>query len=326
MTVTGFLLAVGSAASFSLSGIFASALMEAGWSAGAAAAMRIALAALVLLIPTLVMLRGAWDLVRRAWASVLLFGALAIAGCQLAFFMAVQFIPPSLALLIEFMGPVLLVFWTWARSRIAPSAITLLGTAFAVLGLVAVSGGVLTGGLHPLGILFALVAAVGNAAYYAAGAKADHGIPPIPFVGVGLLVGAVILALVTATGLLPFAATGDAGIIAGRPMPAWALVAGMVLISTVLAYVLGVAASRRLGATVSSFAGYGEPLFGIIWTILLLTVLPTAMQWLGAALIIVGVVTVKIGEIHQARRLARSAPSSPDGSDRSLPSPRGSRE
>ena len=84
-------------------------------------------------------------------AAALAILTLAIAGCQLAFFLAVQFIPPSLALLIEFMGPVLLVFWTWARSRIAPSAITLLGTAFAVLGLVAVSGGVLsaTAGSRP---------------------------------------------------------------------------------------------------------------------------------------------------------------------------------
>ena len=35
-SVLGFVLALGSAASFALSGIFASALMESGWTAGAA--------------------------------------------------------------------------------------------------------------------------------------------------------------------------------------------------------------------------------------------------------------------------------------------------
>lgn len=276
--------------------------MDAGWTPGAAVTARISLAALVLLIPTLLMLRGSWDLVRRAWGSVLIFGVLAVAGCQLAYFLAVQFIPPSLALLIEFTGPVLLMFWSWLRTRIAPSALTLIGAALALIGLVAVSGAVVGGGLHPLGILFALIAAIGNASYFAMGAKADHGIPPIPFVGLGLGVGAVILILAGATGVLPFAMSTSPGVIAGQAFPAWLIVTGMVLISTVLAYILGVAASRRLGATVSSFTGYSEPLFGILWTILLLAVLPTGMQWLGAALIIAGVATVRIGELRSVRR------------------------
>lgn len=299
--MAGFLLAVGSAASFALSGIFASALMGAGWTAGAAVTARIVFAALVLIGPTIFMLRGSWQLVRGAWGSLLLFGVLAVAGCQLAFFLAVQFIPPSLALLIEFMGPVMLMLWAWARTRVAPTVLTLIGAALAVLGLVAISGAIAGGGLHPLGIVFALIAAVGNAAYYAAGAKADHGIPPLPFVGLGLGIAAVILVVVSATGLLPFAASTAPGIIAGAEFSPWAIIAGMVLISTVLAYVLGVAASRRLGATVASFTGYSEPLFGILWTILLLAVVPTSIQWIGAALIIAGVATVKLGELKKVR-------------------------
>lgn len=296
--MSGFLLAVASAASFALSGIFASALMDAGWTAGAAVTARISFAAIVLLVPTLYILRGSWQLVRRAWGPILLFGVLAVAGCQLAFFLAVQFIPPSLALLIEFMGPVLLMLWSWARTRVSPSAITLIGAGLAVLGLVAISGAIAGGALHPLGITFALIAAVGNAAYYAAGAKSDHGIPPLPFVGLGLGLAAVILVIVSAVGLLPFQVSNAPGIVAGVALPPWIIIAGMVLISTVLSYVLGVAASRRLGATVASFTGYSEPMFGILWTILLLAVVPTSMQWLGAALIIAGVATVKIGELR----------------------------
>ena len=299
-SVLGFVLALGSAASFALSGIFASALMESGWTAGAAVTARISFAALLLLAPTAYMLRGSWQLVRRAWGSILLFGLLAVAGCQLAFFLAVQFIPPSLALLIEFMGPVLLILWSWSRTRISPSFITLLGAALAVLGLVAVSGGVLGSGLHPLGILFALIAAVGNAAYFAAGAKVDHGIAPLPFVGLGLSVGAVILAIFSATRLLPFSVSDEPGTVAGVSLAPWILVTCMVLVSTVLAYLLGVAAARKLGATVASFTGYSEPLFGIVWTILLLSVLPTSAQWVGAALIVAGVVTVKVGELRAA--------------------------
>lgn len=305
-SVAGFLLAVASAGSFAMSGIFASSLLDAGWSAGAATTARIVFSALVLLVPTLLMMRGRWRLVRAAWAPVLLFGLLGVVGCQLAFFLAVQFIPPSLALLIEFMGPVLLVLWFWARTRLAPSWLTLLGAAIAVAGLVAVSGLVAGGGLHPLGILFALIAAAGNATYYALGASSDHGIPTLPFVGLGLALAAVVLVIVGAVGLLPIAVGERAAVLGGVELSPALVVTGMVLISTVAAYVLGVAASRRLGATVSSFTGYSEPLFGIFWTILLLAVVPTPLQWLGAALIIAGVVTVKAGELVRARRTARA--------------------
>lgn len=304
VSAAGFLFAIASAASFALSGIFASALMSAGWSAGAAATLRIVLAALILAAPTAAMLRGRWRLVRAAWRPILLFGLLAVVGAQLAFFLAVQFIPPSLALLIEFTGPVLLMLWAWARTRVAPSTVTLLGAVLALAGLVAISGVVTGGGLHPLGIALALVAAVGVAAYYATGAMGDHGIPPLPFVGLGLSVGAVVLILVSATGVLPFAVAGDPAIVAGVAVPPWLIVAAMVLLSTVMSYVLGVGASRRLGATVASFTGYSEPLFGILWTAALLAVLPTPQQWLGAALIVAGVVTVKAGELLRARRRA----------------------
>lgn len=302
LSTWGFFFAIGSAASFGLSGIFASALMSAGWSAGATTTARLVCAALVLLWPTVVSLRGRWHLVRRGWRSVLLFGLLAVAGCQLAYFLAVQYIPPSLALLIEFMGPVLLVFWIWIRTRTAPSILTLCGAALAVLGLAAISGIGLSGALHPLGIIFGLFAAIGNAVYYAAGAKTDHGIPPLPFVGLGLVVAAIMIIAASLTGILPFAITSAPVVIAGASLHPAVAVIGMVLISTVTSYVLGVAASRRLGATMSSFTGYSEAMFGILWTIVLLAVVPTALQWLGATLIIAGVVTVRIGELLRSRQ------------------------
>lgn len=304
--IGGFLLALGSAASFALSGSFASALLSAGWSVGAATTMRISCAALVLAVPTAVVLRGKWRLVVRAWKPLLLFGLLAVAGCQLAFFFAVRYISPSLALLIEFMGPVVLMLWMWLSTRVAPSGLTLLGAGIAVGGLVAISGVVAGGALHPLGILFGLIAAVGNAAYYATGATNDHGIAPLPFVGLGLGIAAVLLIVVCALGILPFEVTAEPAVMAGIELPPAVAVAGMVLVSTVLSYVLGVAASRRLGATVASFTGYSEALFGIFWPIVLLALVPTGVQWIGAGLIVAGVVTVKIGEVVGARRRSTS--------------------
>lgn len=282
-----------------MSGIFASALLTSGWSPGAVTTLRITFSALILLAPTIVMLHGQWDRVRKAWAQILIFGLLAIAGCQLAFVMAVEHIPPSLAILIEFMGPVILVLWIWMRTKKAPSRITLLGAAIAVLGVVAISGVLAGGSLNPLGIIFALIAAVGLAIYFAAGSATEHGIAPLPFVGLGLIVATVALWIVTLLGALPFKVSGAPAVMAGLPLPPLVVLAGLVLVSTVLSYVLGVTAARRLGATVASFTGYAEPIFAIVWTILLLAIVPTSLQWIGAALIIVGVVTVKIGDMQK---------------------------
>lgn len=249
-STTGFLLALSSAALFAMSGIFATSLMMAGWSAGAAVTVRVILATAVLALPTALALRGKWRMVRAGWQPVLLFGLIAITMCQLAYYFAVQHIAPSYALLIQYMGPVLLVGWVWLRLQVAPHALTAFGAIAAVLGLLVVSGIGTGGALEPVGVMFALTAAVGNAVFYVLSADANHGIAPLPLVGLGL----------------------------------------------------GVAAVRHLGATVASFTGYSEPMFGIVWTILLLAIVPSGAQWVGAALIMLGVVTVKLGEVFQARR------------------------
>lgn len=296
----GLVLALLSAGSFALSGIFASALLEGGWSAGAVTLVRIAGGALVLLVPTLWMLRGRWDAVLRSWREVVVLGVLAVAVCQLAFFSAVAYIDPSLALLIEFLGPVLLVFYSWARTRRAPAALTFAGAAVALLGLGLISG---IGGeaLHPLGVLLALAAAVGNAGYWASASKADSELPPVALAGLGLIVGAVVLGIASATGLLPFVATAAPVVLAGSAMPWWLAMGMLILLATSLSYVLGILGARRLGATLASFVGYSEPMFGILWTALLLTILPTGMQWLGAAAIIAGVLLVRLGQVRRPR-------------------------
>ncbi|WP_413316851.1 DMT family transporter [Agrococcus sp. 1P02AA] len=296
----GLALALASAASFALSGIFASALLDAGWSAGAVTLLRIGGGALVLLAPTLWLLRGRWDAVLRSWKEVLVLGVLAVALCQLAFFAAVAFIDPSLALLIEFLGPVLLVFFTWATTRRAPAALTLAGAGVALLGLALVSG---IGGeaLHPLGVLLALGAAVGNAGYWAAASKADSELQPIALAGLGLIVGAIVLGLASATGLLPFAANASPVVLAGATVPWWAAMLMLVLLATACSYVLGILGARRLGATLASFVGYSEPMFGILWTALLLAILPSGMQWAGAAAILAGVLLVRLGQVGRPR-------------------------
>ena len=78
----------------------------------------------------------------------------------------------------------------------------------------------------------------------------------------------------------------------------------MVLLGVVTAavsYVAGIAAIRRLGSRLASFVALLEVVSGVLWAWLLLDQLPQAVQLLGGALILAGVVAVKRGERVTAR-------------------------
>src|SRR5215469_4998897 len=109
----GLSLAIVSAATFGTSGVFATSLIKAGWSPAAAVLVRVTLAAVILTIPAIMQLRGQWAQYRRGLPRVAAFGLLAVAGAQLCYFNAVQRIPVGVALLLEFLGVVLVVGWLW---------------------------------------------------------------------------------------------------------------------------------------------------------------------------------------------------------------------
>ncbi|MEU7399621.1 EamA family transporter, partial [Streptomyces albogriseolus] len=105
----GAALALLSAVTFATSGTFARSLIEAGWSAEAAVIARVGVAALVLAIPALLSLRGRWHVLRSNGAAVVLFGLLGVALAQVCFFNAVRYLPVGIALLLEYLGIILVV-------------------------------------------------------------------------------------------------------------------------------------------------------------------------------------------------------------------------
>ena len=97
-------------------------------------------AALLLLVPTVRALDGRWHLLRREWGQVVAFGA----GSpwplpQLAFFYAVSHLSVGVALMLEYLGLVLVVVWQClVGPRLPRVPITALGIVLALVGLVLV--------------------------------------------------------------------------------------------------------------------------------------------------------------------------------------------
>jgi drug/metabolite transporter (DMT)-like permease len=294
----GLGIALFSSAVFGISGSFAKALLETGWSPGAAVTARLTGAALILAVPAIPALRGRWRQLRENWVTILLFGLIGVAACQLFYFNAVARLSVGVALLLEYLAPVIIVLWLWAASRRRPRALTFGGTLLSIAGLVLVLDLTGTVKIDVTGVLWGMAAAVCLAMYFFITAKENESLPPIVLASGGLMVGAAVMWLAAATGLLPMSFSTADTRLGSWVTPWWVSVGGLVVLATVLAYVSGIMAARALGSKLASFVSLTEVLFAVIWAWLLLGELPGAIQLLGGLLIIAGVIMVRLDELR----------------------------
>ncbi|UDY35251.1 EamA family transporter [Dermatobacter hominis] len=296
----GLPLAVVSAASFGLSGSLASALMDAGWTAGAAVTARVAVAAVVLVVPGLRAVQGRSEVLRRNAGTIVAYGVLAVAATQLCYFYAVSRLPVGVALLVEYTAPVAVVGWMWVVHRQPPSRLTVLGAGIALCGLPLLldlfGSGASDGGVDVVGVLWALAAMVGAATYFVMSADDSSGLPPITLAASGLVVGAVVLGAACAVGVLPVTATADPVAFRSVAVPWWVPILVLGLVTAAFAYVTGIAATRRLGSRLASFVALTEVIAAIGFAWLLLGQVPLAVQLVGAGIVLAGVVVVRLGE------------------------------
>jgi len=291
--LAGIALGLAAGLAFGAGGVFVKPLLESGWSPGAAVLARISIAAVLLAVPGLIALRFDLRPLWRARWTVLLYGLVAVAGVQFAFYASLERIPVSMTLLIEYLAPIALVLFAWLRTRRMPHLIVLGGSVLAIGGLVLVigPGG---GNLDPLGLAFAAIAMVGVCVYYAIGESASDALHPVALIAAGFVVGAVALAIAGAVGALPMEATFTDVPFLGGTAPWWVLLLTVGAVSTAFAYLAGVAAIRMLGARLSSFLGLSEVVFaGIVGWILLGEALGP-LQILGGVLILGGIVLVRL--------------------------------
>lgn len=292
----GLPLAIGAAFAFGMSGGWARGLIDAGWTPGAAVAARIWVAALVLLIPTILSLRGRWGLLRRNIGMIAAYGLLAVAATQLFYFQAVAVMDVGIALLIEYTAPIAVILWLWIRRGERPSRRSILGAIIAFVGLVLMLDVVTGAEVNVAGVLWALGAMVGAATYFVLSAKADTGLPPLALAGSGLLLGAVGLTIAGVVGVLRIAWSTDDIAYRFGTVPWFVPVLAMGVLATALAYLLGIASTRMLGSRLASFVALAEVVAALLFGWLLLGQLPDLLQALGGALVLAGVVVVKLGE------------------------------
>lgn len=279
----GVAVAVASAIFFGGSGPFAKPLINAGLSPLHVAWLRLAGGALVMLPLALRHVSA----LRRAPGLIIGYGLFAVAGVQVSYFAAIATVPVGVALLIEFLGPVLVLGWIRfvRRAPVSRSAVT--GVLVAVVGLAFVVE--LFSGLsfNPLGLLLSLGAAACQATYFLLSDSAEE-VNPFALAGFGLLVGAAAVTALARPWEIDFALLAGSVELAGHHVPAIGAVAWVVLGSTVLAYLTGIVAVRRLSPQIAGAVAFLEPVVATVLAWVLLSEGLGPAQLVGGALILVG--------------------------------------
>ncbi|WP_030147512.1 EamA family transporter [Streptomyces sp. NRRL S-455] len=284
----GLGLALLSAVAFGGSGVAAKPLIEAGLDPLHVVWLRVAGAALVML-PLAVRHRA---LLRRRPGLLAGFGLLAVAGVQACYFAALSRIPVGVALLIEYLAPALVLGWVRFVQRRPVSRAAAVGVVLAVGGLACVVE-VWSGlGFDALGLLFALGAACCQVGYFVLsdqGSDAGDEAPdPLGVIAYGLLVGAAVLTVVARPWSMEWSVLQGTARMDATPVAAVVLLAWIVLVATVVAYVTGVLSVRRLSPQVAGVVACLEAVIATVLAWVLLGEHLSAPQIAGGVIVLVG--------------------------------------
>ena len=273
-----FLAVLGSDTSLGLGTSWAKQVLFPAVGAQGTTAVRVGLSAVLMLLWR----PWRWRLSRADAQAVALYGA-ALGAMNLMFYLSLQTLPFGLAVAIEFAGPLAVAIWSSRR------AVDFVWVALAIVGLALLLPLGLSGStLDPLGVLYAVGAAVFWALYIVFGKRAGH-LHAGQSVSLGLLVAALVVVPV-----------GVAHAGAALLSPSVLLVGvAVAAISSALPISLEMMALKRLPKEAFGIMISMEPAVAALLALVLLGERLDTVQWLAIGCI----VAASMGSAATARRL-----------------------
>jgi drug/metabolite transporter (DMT)-like permease len=271
MRYAGLALAFVSSCCFAFSGPMAKYLIEAGLAPVEAVWTRMAGAGLLLVAVLAVAKPRALRIPRSRLPFLGLYTVMAVAGVQSLYFVAITRLPVGIALLLEFMAPVMVVAWVRfvRKVRLARSAYIGAVVAFAGLGIVVEAWQGMR--LDALGLLLGLLAGACCAGYFLMADSLGEDIDPLGLVAWGMIGSAVILLPVARPWNIPWDAfTVTVAPEGGRSLPVLGAYLWLAVVATAVAYILSMNMVRRLSAAVGATVASLEVIGGAVvaWALL----------------------------------------------------------
>ena len=291
--VLGFAMVFAAATLFGLNGSVAKVALASGLSSLRLTEARCAGAAIGLMLFVLVRSPRALRVDRRDVLRLAVFGVVGVALVQLFYFLAIHRLQIGIALLIQYLGPLLVAIWArtfgheQVRARIwVALALSLAGLALMVQLWTGVS-------LNGFGVTYALIAAVIFAVYLLLAEREVARRDSISLMAWGFVFATVFWTVVQPWWSFPAHRVGQTVSLEGRlapwHLPVWALVLWVIVLGSIVPFTLFVGAMRHLSATRVGIAAMLEPVVATIVAWAWLRESLSAAQLAGAAVVLAGI-------------------------------------
>jgi drug/metabolite transporter (DMT)-like permease len=289
----GYAMVAIAATLFAVNGTVSKVILGSGIGAERLTEVRCAGAVVGLLLLTLATRPSSLRIQLPELPLLLALGVGGLALVQWSYFFAIHRLEIGIALLIQFVGPILVALWArfvyhepvreriWAALGLALAGLTLIVQVW--------HGGRLSGA----GIAAAGFAAVTYAAYILLAERGVRTRDPISLSAWGFLFATVFWSILAPWWNFPAGRVDDSvsllGNLAADHLPVWSLMLWMVVLGTIVPFVLVVGALRHISATRAGITGMLEPVVAIVvaWAWLGETLEP--VQLVGAALTLCGI-------------------------------------
>lgn len=289
----GYALVILAAVLFGLNGGVSRVAMGSGLSPESFTTLRITGATLVFVAYAAAFRRSA--LVRpkgSAFLLVVALGLVGVTGLQLTYNVAIDRLPLGIALLIEYLAPVLVVLWVRfvRKEEVRPQ---MWGAVALAVGGLAVVSRVWNGlDFDALGIVMALLAAICFAAYFLLG---EHNVgvdDPLRVILWAFVVATVCMNLIQPIWTTPDLPRSTSGLerFSDVSVNPWLVIGVVIVLGTVVPFFLEIVALRHLPATIVTVVAMLEPVIAVVlgWGWFRESLTP--VQVLGAVAVLAGIV------------------------------------
>ena len=290
----GYAMAAVAAILWGINGAVSKTILSTGLSAERLAQVRSLGAAIGLIGVVAVTAPGRLRVSRRELPYLAVFGIAGLAFVQWLYFLAIHRLTIGIALLIEYLAPLLVALWARFVYHDSVRRRIWLALALALAGLALIVN--LFGGgasLSTAGIVFALGGAFAYALYVLLAEHAVSGRDAVSLLGYGFAFASLFWAVVAPWWSFPRGAltetTSLGGHLASIHLPVWVLVAWMVVLGTMVPFFLLVSALRHISATRAGIVAMLEPVVGALIGWVWLTEGLGGVQLLGAAVVLAAI-------------------------------------
>jgi drug/metabolite transporter (DMT)-like permease len=276
--VLGYVMVMTAATLWAVNGTVAKVILTTGLSSLRLAEVRSTGAFLLIALGLAVTRPGSLRLRARELPYFVLFGVGGLALVQWLYFLAIHRLQIGIALLIQYLAPVLVALWARYVLHEAVRRRIWLALVLALTGLalvVEIWSGL---SLDAAGVAASLGAAGAYALYIL---LAEHGVgerDPVSLLCLGFLFASLLWAVVRPWWSFPGHIVGDDvslhGHLSSVHLPVWSLMAWMILLGTIVPFALLVSALQHITATRAGIVAMLEPVVGAL----------VAWVWLGESL------------------------------------------